>query len=772
MNRKHKTIRRTRIGVEGCVQGVGFRPAVYRLARRFNLAGFVRNTSSGVAIEVQGPSGKVDAFISGLKSGKPPQAVIDSLVVENIEQNIGEKTFSITASRRSGDLRAGMPPDLAICRKCRKELFFPGNRRRGYPFINCTDCGPRFTIIRALPYDRKLTSMSGFRMCPLCRAEFTAPLNRRFEAQPNACAACGPRIRLVDRNLKIIAGEEDALAAAVKLLEAGKILAVKGVGGYHLCCDALNPAAVRLPRERKNKPHKPLAVMFASLAGVKMHCELSAAESAALTGVAAPIVIVRTRKKSPLQKIISPDTMDIGVFLAYSPLHCLLLQKCGPLVMTSGNQLDEPMAINERGLKPILGRIADAALAHDREILRRCDDSVLKISKFGKGTRTIMMRRSRGFVPAAIRLPVSAPPILACGAELKNTICVTRGDLAFLSPHIGDLEDFRNYRYFRETARDFIGLLEIKPEIVAHDMHPDYMSTRFALDFPGVRREKIQHHHAHVASCLAEHRITEKVIGIALDGTGYGPDGTVWGGELMIADLVDFERVGHFKQYAMPGGKEAILNPARMALGVLTAEFGAEAEKVIKKHLPSINEREMKILMEMSARKLHSPLTSSAGRLFDAVSALLGFAGEVTYEGQAAVRLQTMAGGFVTGEKYPHEIREEQGMLVISFAPMIRKILDGMGRKIFPGQIAAMFHNTVAASLSSACRLVREKSGLKTVALSGGVFQNDLLMGKLVVCLQKDRFDVYMNERVPPNDGGISLGQAAIAAARNGKNSG
>jgi len=788
-------MRRVRISIEGRVQGVGFRPAAYRLARCFGLSGFVQNTNFGVVIEIQGFSGAIDGFVSNLRTASPRQAIIESLVVENLVKVGGEKAFSITASKRSGDVRAGMPPDLAICDLCRQELFDASNRRGRYPFINCTDCGPRFTIISSLPYDRARTTMKKFKMCPDCQAEFTDPLSRRFEAQPNACAVCGPRIRLIDRNFKTIAGEgKKALAGAVDLLKAGKILALKGVGGYHICCDALNEKTVRLLRKRKNRPHKSFAVMFASLSQVRRHCELTAAEEAALTGVAAPIVIVRTKSNSSLQKNISPDTNDIGVFLPYSPLHWLLLAKCGPLVMTSGNRLDEPMVINEEELKTILGPIADAALTHDREILRRCDDSVLKFihgnfkivaggadpgpassrpaTVFGyrrsnlHGSMRIMLRRSRGFVPASIRLPVSGPPILACGAELKNTICVTRLDLAFLSPHVGDLDDFRNYRFFQESVRDFIDLLEIKPEIVAYDMHPDYISTRFALGIDGVKREKIQHHHAHIASCLAEHFLTEKVIGIALDGTGFGPDGTIWGGELLVADLVSFERVGHFKQYPMPGGKAAILNPARMALSILAAEFGADAWKVIQKHLPSLKERERKILTEMIVRKLHSPLTSSAGRLFDAVSALLGFSGETSYEGQAAVRLQALADSSVN-KKYTFEIQEEQGILVISFGKTIRAIIADLERRKAVGQIAGMFHNTIAAALSEACHVIREKSGLNIVALSGGVLQNDLLLEKIISCLQKDKFYVYTNQIVPPNDGGISLGQAAVAAARN-----
>jgi len=746
--------------IKGRVQGVGFRPAVYRLARRFNLTGFVRNTSSGVSIEVQGVPKAINNFISSLKTKGPRQAIIESLDTEKLKNKSGDKTFLIIKSKRSGHVWAGMPPDLAICALCRHELLDPTDRRFQYPFINCTDCGPRYTIIKSLPYDRQRTTMKCFKMCSDCRAEFINPANRRFEAQPNACPVCGPQVHLIDRHFKKVAG--DPFVIAVKMLKAGKILAIKGIGGYHICCDALNDKAVRILRKRKNRPHKSFAVMFRSLAQARKYCEISAPEERELRNVAAPIVVIRTKKKSRLQKNISPDTRDMGVFLPYSPLHCVLLDKCGPLVMTSGNLSDEPIAINDAGLKNILGKIADAALSHDREILRRCDDSVLKMFKDG----TMMIRRSRGFVPSSIPLPVSAPPILACGAELKNTVCVTRGDRAFLSPYIGDLDDFRNYSFFRESARDFMGLLEIKPAIIAYDMHPDYISTRFALAEKDAGKEGVQHHHAHIASCIAEHNLSGKVIGLALDGTGYGDDGTTWGGEILIADLISYRRVGHLRQYPMPGGDAASLIPARMALGILAAEFGAEAVRIIKKNLPSLKEEEVKVLTEMVARKIHSPLTSSAGRLFDAVSALLGFSGKISYEGQAAVRLQVMADESVN-KNYPHEIKEEGGMLVLSFAPAIRAMLCDLEKKAPRGHIAGMFHNTIAIALSEACGLVRAESGLNTVALSGGVFQNDLLVQKLMSVLKKDRFNVYINVIVPPNDGGISLGQAAVAAARS-----
>jgi len=750
--------------IRGRVQGVGFRPSVYRLAGHFSLSGFVKNTGEGVLIEVEGKESAITEFISTLQSEKPRQAIIESLESGEIASGSPRSgnVFFIAPSKRSGDLSAGMPPDLAICDQCRRELFDPGNRRRQYPFINCVDCGPRFTIMEKLPYDRRRTSMKAFRMCPDCRSEFENPADRRFDAQPNACAVCGPKVRLIDRSFTIVNG--DPIERAVGLLKKGKILAVKGVGGYHICCDALNVKAATLLRKRKNRPHKPLAVMFRSIKQIGEYCFLGSEETAELESFAAPIVVLRRRKNTEVLREISPDTGDIGAFLPYSPLHSLLLDRISPLVMTSGNSRDEPMAIDESALKRILGqgKIADFALIHNRPIVRRCDDSVVKFS----AGRRIILRRSRGFVPAPIRLPLEGPPVLACGAEMKNTICVTRDAQAFLSPHIGDIDELGGYEFFRENVNDFMRLLDIRPKVVACDMHPDYLSTRFALALRGVRIEKVQHHHAHIASCLAEHSLREKIIGVALDGTGFGPDNTIWGGEFMIADLKSFVRVGHFKQYPMPGGARAILEPERMALSYLAADIADDSESFVARRLPSIPLHERRILLDMIKQEKHSPLTSSAGRLFDAVAVLLGFAGQVSYEGRPAVWLQALADR-KTKKKYDYEIREQTGMLLLSFAETIRGIVGDLKKDAGVGVIAGIFHNTVAAALARMCVLLRKKHGLNRVALSGGVFQNDLLLAGLISCLKNDGFKVYINEQAPPNDGGIALGQAAVALARS-----
>lgn len=756
----HENQRRVRLTIKGRVQGVGFRPAVYRLAVRLGLSGFTRNTSSGVAIEIQGPRTKVNEFIASLNANAPRQALIDSVVTVRVPVRIGDRIFRVASSRRSGDIVAGMPPDLAICDACRREMFDRCDRRYLYPFINCTDCGPRFTIIRALPYDRALTSMERFRMCPECQAEFDSPSNRRFEAQPNACSVCGPRVRLVGGRPGSPAADPFAEAAA--MLKSGAILAVKGVGGFHLCCRATDTAAVSRLRARKLRPHKPLAVMFSSMTEIRRHCLVDQAEEEELTSPAAPVIVLRRRPGSVISKSISPDTDDIGAFLPYSPLHAVLLSRVSPLVMTSGNRLDEPMAIDGRGLKAILGPIADAALTHNRDILRRCDDSVIKIS----GKTRVPIRRSRGYVPAPLRIPVSGQPVLACGAELKNTVCLTRGDLAFVSPHIGDLEDPRNYDYFLASVRDFMELMDVRPRIVACDLHPDYASTRYAMSVPNVRREMVQHHHAHIAACLAENNLRERAIGVALDGTGYGADGHIWGGEIMAVDFEKFERLAHFKEYPMPGGKEAILKPDRMALGILFSECGREALALARRHLPGLTAHEAEALVGMLERGCRCPMTSSAGRSFDAAAALLGLGDDVSYEGRAAVRLQAAADK-AERRHYPFEIVEENGMPVISLGRAFKALAcrPSCGRNT----AAAMFHNTIVVALAEICGMIRAKSGMDLVALSGGVFQNDLLLVKLRAMLERQKFRVCVHRHVPPNDGGVALGQAVVALARNNR---
>lgn len=750
--------RRLRIRVCGRVQGVGFRPAVYRMACEAGVAGSVWNDATGVLIEVEGDTAAVENFLARLKH-PPVRATVESVRIEELSP-AGLAGFEIVASRRSGDLTIGMPPDLATCEACARELLDPADRRYRYPFINCTDCGPRFTIIRRLPYDRERTSMAEFAMCERCAREYHDPTDRRFDAQPDACPDCGPQLRLVDPVGCPVDGEP--VLDAARLLREGAILAIKGLGGYHLCCDALSDAAVARLRDRKRRPHKALAVMFRSLQQVEEHCFLNEAERAEISGYRRPVVIVARRPGSSLSPLVSPDSPDVGAFLPYTPLHHLLLAEISPLIMSSGNLADDPIAKTEEELKGLLGSVADAALVHNREIVRRCDDSVLRLT----GEGPLLIRRSRGYVPDAMDLPVGGPPTLGCGGELKNAFCVTRGAQGFVSQHIGDLTDLRAYEFFAEATADLIELLEIEPEIVAHDLHPDFLSTRYA-EKSGIRpRVAVQHHHAHIAAVMAEHGLTKPVIGVALDGMGLGDDGTLWGGEFLVADLARYRRVCHFATYRMPGGEQATLNPDRMAFSCLLAELNPDDARMARL-LPGLDRRARALLRRVIEGEAHAPITSSAGRLFDAVSAMLGLCSRISYEGQAAIRLQTAATPGVT-DVYPFEM----GEAVLSFGPMIRRIAAEVEGGVPAGTVAAMFHNTVAAGVGAVCERVASAEGLSGVALSGGVFQNTLLLRLVTERLRNDGLDVYSHSLLPPNDACLSLGQVVVALAKAKETSG
>ncbi len=748
-----------RISIRGRVQGVGFRPTVYRYASQLGLAGHVKNMPWGVAIGAEGEEEKLSAFVERLRESPPRQARIDAIEVQEAPLS-GGHGFEIVSSQRSGDVVAGMPPDLATCDECRRELFDAADRRFGYPFLNCVNCGPRFTIIRELPYDRENTSMAAFTQCADCQGEYEDPANRRFDAQPNACGRCGPALSLVEVSGRAVEG--DALEQAASLLAEGKIVAVKGLGGYHLCCDAANDETVRKLRRLKNRPAKAFAVMFSSMGQMREHCDVGSHEERELESCAGPIVIVPRRRASALSSLISPDTGDIGAFLPCTPLHHLLLCRMGPLVMTSGNFADEPIAKEEGQLGRILGPVADFALVHNRPILRRCDDSVLRMVD---GQR-LFVRRSRGFVPDPIALGLDGPPVLAVGAELKNTFCVSRGAQAFVSQHIGDLSEHANFEFFREALQDFAELLGVRPRIVACDLHPDYPSTRYAESLAAEKKEQIQHHHAHIAGCMAEHGITRRVIGVALDGSGAGPDGTVWGGEFMVADLQSFERFGHFKEYRLVGGDEAIRHPIRMALSCVASELGGEVGMLRERMFAALSDEEIEVLLQMARTGVRSPMTSSCGRLFDAVAAMLGVCDTISYEGQAAIRLQHVAR---RGEqqRYEFEIETKNDVEILSFAPMIRSIVADCVVGKDKGEVAAMFHNTVSHAVCEMCERIRAATGIESVVLSGGVFQNDLLLRLISTGLKRCGFAAYSNHAVPPNDAGVSLGQAAVALARN-----
>jgi len=748
-------LKRIRVKVSGRVQGVGFRPTVYRYAIEHGLTGFVRNAPSGVEIEVEGLPQALTAFIAGLQDRPPRQAIIEQLIHEDVPA-LGDTTFQIVPSEGAGDLVVGIPPDLATCDDCVRELLDPNDRRYRYPFINCTNCGPRFTIARSLPYDRCRTSMESFELCPECAAEYGDPSNRRFDAQPNACPACGPRLSLLNTACEPDK-TDDPLAETIRLLGEGITIAVKSLGGYHLCCDARSDEAVRQLRERKGRRDKPFAVMFGSLNQVRDHCNLSEIEEGMLTSFAAPIVILNRREDSDLSRFIAPDTKDVGAFLPYTPLHHLLLSRLGPLVMTSCNLSEEPISQDEDDLRRIMERVADYALTHNRPIVHRCDDSVVKVV----GDRHIFYRRSRGWVPGHIELPLDGPAVFATGAELKSTFCITRGRQAFLSQHIGDLTEYESMRFYAEAASDLTRLLQNEPQCIAHDLHPAYESTRYAKAKQGVELVPVQHHHAHIASCMVDNGLNEPVIGVALDGTGLGDDGSIWGGEFLVADYASYRRVAHLKQYPMPGGDEAVLHPDRMAMSCLVSEFGERAGEIAARYLPSLAEGDREVLVTMLRKGIRSPLTSSAGRLFDAVSALLGICMEITYEGQAAIRLQTAAG---VGTENSYEFELDQG--VLSFGPMFRELVKDLDSKVSNAEMAAKFHRTVSVAVAETCHVISGKEGLKKVVLSGGVFQNDLLLKMTLDELNERGLQVYCHSRVPPNDGGLSLGQAAIALAK------
>jgi hydrogenase maturation protein HypF len=756
-------IERVRITIGGRVQGVGFRPSVYRHAVATGMTGFVRNTVRGVQVEAQGSRGSVRRFLACLRSESPRQAHVESMEVVEIPAVPDEGGFQIVPSARSGDLLVGFPPDLATCSECVRELFTVSDRRYRYPFINCVNCGPRFTIIAELPYDRAATSMSVFPLCTDCRREYEDPRDRRFDAQPNACPVCGPRLFLLDEKGRPVA-TEDPLASAVNLLKSGKIVAVKGVGGFHLCCDAKNDDAVLQLRTRKGRRDKPFAVMFSSCEQIGSYTAAGPDEIMELLSPAAPVVVIRRKPEAGLSKWIAPDTADVGVLLPYSPLHYLLLHSISPLVMTSGNISEEPIAHDERTLGRILGRVADAALTHNRAIVRRCDDSVIKMV----GGRRLMLRRSRGFAPQSVLLPFEGPPVLAVGAELKNTFCMTRGNKAFLSQHIGDLVEHPGWMFFLEAVEDLAALLKIKPLYVAHDLHPAYESTRFAQSFPPDHRMAVQHHHAHIVSCMAEHGLTGPVLGVAFDGSGMGDDQTIWGGEFLVADYRGYRRAARVAPFRLPGGDEAIRHPPRTAVGVLFSVLGAETEAAVAQFLPSLRAEHRGVLLSMLRSNVRAPITTSAGRLFDAVAALLGLCDAVTYEGQAAVRLQTLASKSETPRAYALECAQSpsESLLLLDYSSLVRDILEDLDKGVPRENMALGFHYAMADGIAKMCRRLADAERLDRVVLCGGVFQNELLLRLTEAQLRSAGLAVYWPHDVPPNDGGVSLGQAAVALAR------
>jgi hydrogenase maturation protein HypF len=873
---------RTAVRVEGIVQGVGFRPFVHALATRLALAGLVGNDVDGVFAEVEGSAAAITEFLRALERDAPPLARVERVTATRMPPT-GSASFEIVASEPTGRRRTMIAADTATCPDCLRELADPSDRRFRYPFINCTNCGPRFTIVRDVPYDRPLTTMAGFEMCEQCAAEYHDPANRRFHAQPTCCPACGPRLTLLDQSGKplpeitaegkerqageplpnnapegISQPEEDprvtsggnlltditleggagnaltgvtldggagntarreaaqpglALAAAAAMLRQGRIVAVKGLGGYHLAVDAANEEAVAALRARKHREDKPFAVMTADLVAARRLCQVDGAAASLLESHARPIVLLPRLLEADVAASVAPGNRQLGIMLPYTPLHHVLLEAVGrPLVLTSGNISDEPIAYRDADALGRLAGIADAFLTHDRAIHIRTDDSVAR----AVGGRPMLIRRSRGYVPEPFRVNGGFPrPVLACGAELKNTFCLAKERHAFVSHHIGDLENAETLRSFTEGIGHFTRLFDITPEVVAYDLHPEYLSTKYALDLEGVDLVGVQHHHAHIASCLADNGIDRStdgpVIGVAFDGTGYGTDGTIWGGEFLIADLAKFLRVGHLAQVPMPGGAAAIRQPWRMAAAYLdvlstaglaipatpadapgpvrvgsaspvvlanpadrpgAVRAGASAAGLDVASLPVArrNADRWDTVVAMARRRVNAPLTSSAGRLFDAVAAILGVRDEITYEGQAAIELEQLAD---PGEARTYRAGIETAPIeagepfLVRGADLVAAAVDDLAAGVPAELIAARFHNGVAALIEDGCVLLREQHALNTVALSGGVFQNLLLLGRTVTRLESAGFRVLLHSRVPCNDGGISLGQAVVAAARD-----
>jgi len=747
---------RRRFFLEGVVQGVGFRPFVYGLALRHGLKGWVNNSSAGVHVEVEGEKEAIENFTRELPQQTPPRARIESLRFEDLEA-AGFHSFEIRESVEEAGKYQLISPDIATCPACRSEVFNPQDRRHRYPFTNCTNCGPRFTIIEDIPYDRPKTTMAKFRMCPDCQREYDDPADRRFHAQPNACPRCGPKIELGDGDGKGIK-VTDPISTAIGFLKEGKILALKGLGGFLLACDAGDPSAVERLRQRKGRPDKPFAVMLGDLPAVKDHCLVAEKEEMLLLSPESPIVLLRWKKSSSIAKAVAPRQKYLGVMLPYTPLHYLLLEESEmALVMTSGNLSEEPIAKdNEEALSRLHG-IADAFLMHDRDIYVQYDDSVTAVVN----DQPTIIRRARGYAPFPIRLPFSLKPILACGAELKNTFCLTRDEYAFVSQHIGDMENLETLNHFQRTVDLYQRLFRIRPEIVAYDLHPEYLSTKYARRLAG-DKIGVQHHFAHMASCLAENGERGPVIGLAFDGLGFGADGNLWGGEFLVGDYRSFERRAHFEYVPMPGGAAAIQNPWRMALSYLYTFLGREG---LMRHLPifaQAKEEKIRVILRQIDRQINSPLTSSCGRLFDAVSALLELCVSVSYEGQAAVELEMIADPGEVGA-YEFFVEEEEGKEIIRLKPMIEGILRDLEKATTHPVIAGKFHNTLVRIGVSTCQGIKRRGGPKKVALTGGVFQNRLLSEKMRVALEKAGFSVLLHRRVPCNDGGLSLGQAVIA---------
>ena len=773
-------LKRLRVEIRGAVQGVGFRPFVYRLATELGLAGWVLNDSRGVDLEVEGRRQTLEIFLGRLSAEAPPRALVQSLEPTWLEP-AGFERFAIEHSDASGEKSVFVLPDIATCDDCLAEVLDADDRRHAYPFTNCTNCGPRFTIVRALPYDRPNTTMAGFPLCPDCRREYKDPLDRRFHAQPNACPACGPRIALWDAAGEVLAAGAEALSTDVlettaRALADGEIVAAKGLGGFHLVVDARSAEAVARLRERKRRLEKPLALMVADLAAAGALVDVPGAAAELLTSPEAPIVLLRRRDEANVAPGVAPGSPDLGVMLPPTPLHHLLLRATGfPVVATSGNLSDEPIATDEGDAVKRLGGIADRFLVNDRPIARHADDSVVRLLR---GAPQIV-RRARGSAPLPITLPGPVPTMLAVGGHLKNVVALARGDQAFLSQHIGDMETPRARAAFERVVRDFLDLYDAEPVILVHDLHPDYPTTRWARRavagegapwtsaLHGVELVGVQHHHAHLASCLAENGASGPALGIVWDGTGYGNDGTIWGGEYLRGDAAGFERVAHLRPFRLPGGDAAAREPRRVALALLLELWGnAVLERDDLAPVRAFTPAERRLIARMLERGVNAPVTTSAGRLFDAVAALLDLHQATSLEGQAAMAVEQVAADVATdvADAYPFPLRPaEPARFELDWEPLIAAIVDDLGRGVDVGRIAGRFHGALIATSLAVAREIGEKR----IVLSGGCFLNRRLSVGLMERLEGDGFEVLVQRRVPPGDGGLALGQIVVAAARS-----
>lgn len=753
LSQDHSSYKRIYIRVKGIVQGVGFRPFVYQLAHQYHLNGFVTNSEHGVEIEVEGQEKNLSEFLRDLKHKAPPLSHISGIEHHEIEWQ-QSKDFTIHESRRGDKPATLISPDIAVCPECLQEMFNPADRRYRYPFINCTNCGPRYTIIESIPYDRPYTSMKHFQMCPACQAEYNDPMNRRFHAQPNACPECGPSLSLYDAQKNEI-HSEDPISDCIKMLQSGLIVAIKGLGGFHLACDARNESAIQTLRERKHREEKPLAIMVRSLERARQFCHINAQEEALLCAKEAPIVLLQ-KSGEILAPSLAPGNARLGVMLPYTPQHHLLLSsELDALVMTSANLSDEPICIENEEAFERLSAIADAFLIHNREIYLRCDDSVTMLM----AGKMRFLRRSRGYVPKPITLQSKGAPVLGVGAELKNTVCLLKDDQAFVSQHIGDLVNLEAYEHFQKTIAHFERIFETRPELIVHDLHPNLLSTTWASEQQDVPTLAVQHHHAHLASVMAEHQLKNPVIGIICDGTGYGTDGSIWGGEVLIGTPAEIRRFACFEPMPLPGGDSAIKSPWRIALAYLYKTYGNNIP-----NLKGLQGLDTQPVLDMLAQNINSPLTSSAGRLFDAVAVISGGKSQIRYEAQAAIEFMQRCHSLLD-PSFEIEIKNNAGLYHMMITPIIRSLVEAVHEGIEPSTLSNRFHHTMIELFRTITIQAKHETGIKQVVLSGGVFQNHILFEGLILALEHAGFEVYTHHQLPTNDGGISLGQTLIGRA-------